>query len=76
MTAARRLRVSADVSICAGVRQCVLNDPTVFAHDERNLVTLLQSEVDDHPELADAIAMCPTGALSAVDVETGDEVYP
>jgi ferredoxin len=37
---------------------------------------VLQSEVDDHPELADAIAMCPTGALTATDLDSGEEVYP
>jgi ferredoxin len=76
MTTTRRLRVTADVTICAGVRQCVLSDPAVFAHNDQHLVMVLQSEVDDHPELADAIAMCPTGALSATDLETGNEVYP
>jgi ferredoxin len=76
MTTTRRLHVTADVTICAGVRQCVLSDPTVFAHNDQNLVMVLQSEVDDHPELAEAIAMCPTGALSATDLETGNEVYP
>lgn len=76
MTEPRRLRIHANVEICAGVRQCVLSDPTVFAHDDRNLVTVLQSEVDDHPELAEAIAMCPTGALSARDAETDAIVYP
>ncbi len=76
MTETRRLRITADVSTCAGVRQCVLSDPTVFAHDDQYLVVVLQSEVDDHPELADAIAMCPTGSLSAVDLETGEEIYP
>lgn len=76
MTATRRLRVTADVTICAGVRQCVLSDPTVFAHDDRHLVIVLQHEVDDHPELAEAIAMCPTGALSAIDINTSEAVYP
>lgn len=76
MTAHRRLRVHADVSTCAGVRQCVLSDPTVFGHDDRNIVQVLQTEVDDSEQLAEAIAMCPTGSLTAFDVETGEIVYP
>ena len=48
----------------------------MFAHNDQNLVRVLQSEVDDHLELAEAIAMCPTGALSATDLKTGNEVYP
>ncbi len=47
MTETRRLRITADVSTCAGVRQCVLSDPTVFAHDDQYLVVVLQSEVDE-----------------------------
>jgi ferredoxin len=76
MTEPRRLRVEADTSTCAGVRQCVLSDPAVFGHDDRNIVTVLQAEVDDHPELGEAITMCPTSSLSAFDVETGEMVYP
>tara|TARA_B110000263_G_scaffold119359_1_gene103938 strand:- start:141 stop:260 length:120 start_codon:yes stop_codon:yes gene_type:complete len=39
-------------------------------------VEVLQIEVDDHPELAEAITMCPTGALAAIDPDTGEVVYP
>jgi ferredoxin len=54
----------------------VLSDPAVFAHDDRNIVKVLQVEVDDHSELGEAIAMCPTASLSAFDVESGEMVYP
>jgi len=54
----------------------VLSDPIVFGHDDRNLVKVLQPEVNDSPALAEAITMCPTGALSARDAETGEIVYP
>lgn len=76
MSEPRRLRIEANVDTCSGVRQCVLNDPAVFGHDDRNLVEVLQHEVDDHPELVDAITACPTGSLSAYDAETGEPVYP
>lgn len=76
MSQARRLRVEADVAMCVGARQCVLSDPSVFGHDECNLVEVLQVEVDDHPELAEATTMCPTGALEAIDPATGEVVYP
>lgn len=76
MNAPRRLRIDANVSTCVGARQCVLSDPSVFGHDERNLVELKQIEVSDHPELAEAIAMCPTGSLTAIDALTGEAVYP
>lgn len=76
MTESKRLLIVADTSTCAGVRQCVLSDPDVFAHDELNIVKVLHVEVDDHPELAEAISVCPTASLSAFDVETGEMVYP
>lgn len=76
MTRARRLRIVADVSTCVGARQCALNAPAVFGHDDANLVVMLQPVVDDRPDVADAITMCPTGSLSAVDVTTGKTVYP
>ncbi|MGZ0192654.1 MAG: ferredoxin [Acidimicrobiales bacterium] len=75
MSQPRRLRVEADVDTCVGAQQCVLSDPSVFGHDEQNLVVVLRFEVDDHPELAEAITMCPTGALSAIDADTGEVVY-
>lgn len=76
MSQPRRLRVEADVATCVGAQQCVLSDPSVFGHDESNLVEVLQLEVDDHPELAEAVNMCPTGALSAIDADSGEVVYP
>ncbi|MFT7473799.1 MAG: ferredoxin [Verrucomicrobiales bacterium] len=76
MTQPRRLQVQSDVTLCVGARQCVLSDPSVFGHDEQHMVEVLQLEVDDHPELAEAIGMCPTGALWALDANTGEEIYP
>ncbi|WP_448640844.1 ferredoxin [Geodermatophilus sp. URMC 63] len=59
------MRVTADREICVGSGQCELLAPEVFeVDDDDGAVRVLQEEPDDDSAVRDAIAQCPTGALS------------
>lgn len=76
MSGQARFRVEVDRARCAGTSQCVLAHPEVFGSDATGLVLVKQDRVDDVPALRDALDMCPTQALSLVDAESGEVVYP
>ena len=58
------MRVTADRELCVGSGQCELLAPEVFEVDDDGAVRLLQEETDDDAAVRDAVAQCPTGALS------------
>jgi ferredoxin len=61
------LKVSVDRDRCCGAGQCVLLAPDVFDQDEDDArVLLLEPEPaeKDHVMVAEAAAVCPTGAIS------------
>ncbi|MDX3909567.1 MAG: ferredoxin [Sphingobium sp.] len=60
------MKVIADLSICIGAGQCVVNAPDFFSQDEDS--GLVVAPVDDVPkerleEIEMAIYACPTRAL-------------
>ena len=70
------LEVRVDHAVCMGNGQCVALAPEVFRHNEDR-----QSEVVDPagaPEdvVLQAARYCPTGAITVVDAETGEQLFP
>jgi ferredoxin len=64
------MRVTADTGVCVSAGQCALAAPVVFEQgDDDGLVTVL---LPDPPEelrgpAAEAVRLCPSGALAIVD---------
>ncbi|MCI2423637.1 (4Fe-4S)-binding protein [Saccharopolyspora sp. K220] len=63
------MKVAADRDICVGAGMCVLTAPEVFDQDDDGIVVVLVDEAA--PGQADvarqAVALCPSGALRALD---------
>lgn len=76
MSATPRFKVRADRTRCAGTSQCVLAHPDVFGTDASGFVLVKHDHVDDVPALREALDMCPTQALSLLDAETNEVLYP
>jgi ferredoxin len=65
----RSWRVDVARDRCLGTGACVFAAPGVFALGADGIVTVI-SDVDDGDDVAkDAVAECPTGALSLVAIE-------
>lgn len=62
------MRVILDPDICVGSGVCVQIDDVIFTQDEDRVVRVLVGKLSARQELtaADAVRMCPTGALSVV----------
>jgi ferredoxin len=62
------MRIAADRDLCIGAGMCVVSAPAVFDQDDDDgLVVLLAEPAEsDVTAVREAIALCPSGALSEV----------
>lgn len=66
----RRMKINADTDVCIGAGQCVLAAEQYFdQNDEDGTVVVLNAEPDeaDRSKVEDAVATCPSGALSLTE---------
>lgn len=86
----KKYRVKIDRLLCIGAASCVALEPKVFALDSEAKAVLTDPsdpekqyqeysyEVDENE--AEMIIMaaksCPTNAISVIDEETGQQIYP
>ena len=63
------MRIVADRDACIGAGNCVLAAENVFDQDDDAIVVVLaeQPEGDDATAARDAVASCPSGALSIAE---------
>jgi len=63
------MRIQADRDVCIGAGNCVLAAEDVFDQDDDATVVVLQEQPtsDQEPEVRNAVAQCPSGALSLVE---------
>jgi ferredoxin len=57
------VRVLADREVCIGAGMCVLAAEEIFDQDDIGVVQVLVDEPEDGPQLRQAVATCPSGAL-------------
>ena len=72
---ARQLEVTVE-STCISSGYCRNYAPAVFGAGPARKSVVLQSPVEDSPEVQQAMESCPVKAISAVDADTGEEVFP
>ncbi|WP_308190251.1 (4Fe-4S)-binding protein [Pseudonocardia sp. TRM90224] len=60
-------KLAVNKDFCIGAGLCVLTDADVFDQDDDGIVTLLVDDPGDGPSIKEAVANCPSGALSLVD---------
>lgn len=63
------MKIAAHRDVCVGAGMCVMTAPEVFDQDDDGIVAPLVEDVDtDHVDASRrAIALCPLGALLAVE---------
>ena len=71
-----RLEVSVDAPTCISSGYCRSSLPAVFGADDKRKAVVLESPVDESPELWDAMESCPVEAIRTTDARTGDTVFP
>lgn len=63
------MKIEADRGVCIGAGNCVLAAEDVFDQDDEALVVVLSDQPSDDraPAVRNAVAQCPSGALSLVE---------
>jgi ferredoxin len=63
------MRIAVDRELCIGSGACEALLPDVFEVGDDGVVTVLRPEVapDGEDDVRDAVAQCPTGALSLAE---------
>ncbi|CAA9297463.1 MAG: Ferredoxin [uncultured Actinomycetospora sp.] len=63
------MKIEANRDICIGAGNCVLAAEDVFDQDDEALVVVLSDQPSDDQttEVRNAVAQCPSGALSLVE---------
>jgi ferredoxin len=61
------LHVHADRDVCIGAGMCVLTAGAVFDQDDDGIVVLLDEHPSDEAAVREAVANCPSGALSLTE---------
>jgi ferredoxin len=60
-------RLLVDPDVCIGAGLCVVAQPRVFDQDEDGIVTVLMESPPLDDDIRQAVATCPSGALSLRD---------
>jgi ferredoxin len=63
------LEIVIDNSLCAGFGDCAAHAPTAFELDRQGKAVLRALHSDDDDAVLDAVAACPMGAISVVEVQ-------
>ncbi len=72
----RKLRVSVDLNICVGNAMCETYAPKVFVLNDDRQSTVADSNADTFENIMEAAQDCPVSAITVIDDETGETLFP
>ncbi len=72
----RKLRVSVDLDICVGNAMCETYAPKVFVLNDDRQSTVADSNADTFENIMEAAQDCPVSAITVIDDETGETLFP
>ena len=73
---ARKLRVSVDHDKCVGNAMCETYAPKVFVLNDDRQSTVADSNADTEENIMEAAEDCPVSAITVIDDETGETLFP
>ena len=72
----RKLRVSVDLDKCVGNAMCETYAPKVFVLNDDRQSTVADSHADTLETIMAAAEDCPVSAITVIDDETGETLFP
>ena len=72
----RKLRVSVDLDICVGTAMCETYAPKVFVLNDDRQSTVADPNADTEENIMEAAQDCPVSAITVIDDETGETLFP
>lgn len=71
-----KYKVKVSRHLCIGAASCVAVSPNVFKLDGENKAVIIDGASDVPENILMAAQSCPTKAISIIDTETGQQVWP
>ena len=72
----RKLRVSVDLDVCVGNAMCETYAPKVFVLNDDRQSTVADPNADTFENIMEAAQDCPVSAITVIDDETGETLFP
>ncbi len=73
---APKLRISVDLNLCVGNAMCETFAPKVFVLNDDRQSQVADPEGDTVENIMEAAENCPVSAITVVDDETGETLFP
>ena len=73
---APKLRISVDLDLCVGNAMCETFAPKVFVLNDDRQSQVADAEADTVENILEAAENCPVSAITVVDEETGETLFP
>ena len=73
---APKLRLSVDHNLCVGNAMCETFAPKVFVLNDDRQSEVADPEADTLENILEAAENCPVSAITVVDDETGETLFP
>ncbi len=72
----RKIRITVNHQACVGSTMCTSTAPRVFALNQDRQSQVTDPAGDSLENILDAAQGCPVGAISMVDEETDEQLFP
>jgi ferredoxin len=73
---APKLRISVDLNVCVGNAMCETFAPKVFVLNDDRQSQVADAAADTLENIMEAAENCPVSAITVVDDETGETLFP
>ncbi len=71
-----KLQVSVDHNLCVGNAMCPHIAPKVFALNDNRQSEVVNPDGDARDVILEAAEACPVSAISVIDADTGEQLFP
>ena len=73
---ARKIKVSVDHDICVGNAMCITIATKAFELNEERQAVSANPDGDTEELILEAAENCPVAAITVVDADTGEKLFP
>ena len=73
---ARKLRITVDTNVCVGNAMCEHFASNTFALNDDRQSHVIDPDGDTSDVIVEAAEACPVSAITVIDAETGEQLFP
>jgi ferredoxin len=72
----RKLNIAVDLNVCVGNAMCETFATNTFGLNDDRQSSVVNPEGDPEETILEAAENCPVSAITVVDAETGEQLFP